>query len=92
MKVVIREKAYDDVERIFAYIAKGNPIAAKAVILWIFGAIEQLGLFPRMGRSGTVEGTRERVVSRLPYIIVYRLNEAREELVVIAIFHAAQER
>jgi addiction module RelE/StbE family toxin len=92
MRVVIREKAYDDLERIFAYIAKDNPTAAKAVIAWIFGAIEQLALFPRMGRVGSVAGTRERVVSRLPYIIVYMVDDARRELSVIAVFHAAQDR
>lgn len=45
-----------------------------------------------MGRIGRVEGTREWVVPRLPYIVVYMLREERDELVVIAVFHGAQDR
>jgi addiction module RelE/StbE family toxin len=92
MRVVIKENAYRDLASIFSYIAKNNQTAGRAVVAWIVGAIEQLEFFPRMGRSQSVPGTRERVVPRLPYIIVYQIDEDREELAVIAVFHAAQNR
>ena len=42
------------------------------------------------GRPGLIEGTRELVEA--PYIIVYRVDNEREEIVVLAIFHGAQNR
>lgn len=44
-----------------------------------------------MGRSGAEPGTREWVVPRLPYIVVYEAHEVRDEIIVIAVFHGAQD-
>ena len=98
MRVVIREAAFGDLERVFAWIAKDSPLAARSVIARIFDAIDRLAEFPGLGHAGTVEGTREWVVRGLPYIIVYALDHERgaelapELLTVIAVFHGAQER
>jgi len=43
-----------------------------------------------MGRPGLVEGTRE--LLEWPYIIVYRVDEVREEIVVVSVAHGAQDR
>jgi toxin ParE1/3/4 len=43
-----------------------------------------------MGRPGLVAGTRELVEP--PYVIVYEVHEEQDEMVVLAIFHGAQER
>lgn len=43
-----------------------------------------------MGRLGLVEGTRE--LLEYPYIIVYKVYEERDEIVVISIVHGAQDR
>lgn len=43
-----------------------------------------------MGRPGVVAGTRE-LVER-PYIIVYEIREAQDEMIVLGIFHGAQDR
>ena len=43
-----------------------------------------------MGRPGLVEGTRELVEP--PYIVVYAVQQDRDEIVVLAIFHGAQKR
>lgn len=45
-----------------------------------------------MARAGRVTGTREWVVPRLPYIVVYELYRDRDELVVTAVFHGARNR
>ena len=54
--------------------------------------IERLGRpgLAYLGRPGVVEGTRELVEA--PDIIVYELRDARDELVVLVTFHAAQSR
>lgn len=42
MNVIIREAAYDDLENIFAYIAKDNITAGRMVVARIVDAMERL--------------------------------------------------
>ena len=49
--------------------------------------IAVLYYFPRVGRVGSVPGTRELVVPDTPYIVIYRLTERVE---VLRIRHGAQ--
>ena len=41
-----------------------------------------------MGRPGLVEGTRELI--EYPYIVVYRADKERNEVVVLSIIHGAR--
>jgi plasmid stabilization system protein ParE len=43
-----------------------------------------------MGRPGLIEGTRE-LIER-PYIIVYKVDDQRQEIVIISIVHGARDR
>ena len=92
MKLVVRKAAQNDLDRIFAWIAKDNPRAAIETI----GRIqERIGLLrldslAEIGRPGLLPGTRELIESR--YIIVYRVHEERGEIVVLSIIHAARHR
>lgn len=54
----------------------------------IVETVSALAYYPKMGRPGRDESTRELVVSGTPYIAVYRL---RERVDVITIFHAARK-
>ena len=93
MKVVIRESAYDDLAKIVGWIAQDSPESGRSVATRILSAIEdRLVLFPKMGRAGRVEGTREWVVAGLPYVIVYQVDDARDAVVVLGVFHGAQNR
>ncbi len=90
MKLRFRQSALADVTALHDYIAKDNPRAAKRTVQRIHNSVDRLKQFPRMGREGPVYGTRELVVSGLPYIVVY---EVTTELVdVIAVFHASEGR
>ena len=51
-----------------------------------------MALFPRLGRSGSVPGTLEWITPGLPYIVVYQINAAQDRLIVLAVFHTAQDR
>jgi addiction module RelE/StbE family toxin len=92
MKVIIREAAYDDLDRISVWIAKDRPRSADSVIDRILESAERLGHFPYMGHVGRVPGTYEWVVPALPYIIVYTINTNDDELTLVAVFHGAQDR
>jgi toxin ParE1/3/4 len=68
------ESAFVDLHRIREYIRQFNPVAAQKTIACIEATATNLARFPEMGRSGEVPGTRELVISRLPYFLVYRLD------------------
>ena len=89
MKVVFKVRALRDLDEIHAYIARQDLAAARGVIGRIEAAAERLSEFPMSGRTGTLRGTRQVVVTGLPYIIIYRV---RDEVDVIAIVHAARRR
>ena len=92
MRVTFDLHASDDLDRIFAWIAKDNPRAASEMIARIEAKVMLLETpeLAQMGRPGLVEGTRELI--EWPYIIVYRLDEKRNEIVVVAVMHGAQDR
>jgi plasmid stabilization system protein ParE len=92
MTPILRDSAFTDLEGIAAWIARDRPIAAAHVVEFIFQNIERLARFPLMGHAGRVDGTLEWVVPNLPYIVVYTIDESHDELVVIGVFHGAQER
>jgi toxin ParE1/3/4 len=92
MKLVFDDQALADLEGIFDWIAKDNPAAARAVVDRLFSSTELLTSFPFMGHAGRDPGTLEWVVPRLPYIVVYEVDEAHGEVIVTAIFHGAQNR
>jgi toxin ParE1/3/4 len=92
MRVIIRAAAYDDLDRIYAWIAKDRPRSANSVIDRILESAERLGHFPYLGHVGRVPGTFEWVVPELPYILVYTINTIDDEVTVAAVFHGAQNR
>jgi toxin ParE1/3/4 len=92
MKLIIRQKADDDLDGILKWIERDNPRAAAEVIRRIR---EKIGLLltegvAHMGRPGRDEGTRELVDA--PYIIVYEVHEERGEIEVLAVVHVAREK
>ena len=92
MKVFVRPKP-TPLDAVFEWIAKDNPRAAVDTIRRIRAKLELLavtGSCGEIGRRGRDSGTRELVVG--PYIIVYEVNKSRDELVVLGIFHGAQNR
>ena len=92
MDVRFRARARADLRAIHSWIAKDSPETAARVVDRILRSVERLAQFPQMGRKGKVEGTREWPIPRLPYIVVYEIEEALNRLTVLAIFHSAQDR
>ena len=81
--------ALADREAIFDYIEADSPRAAVSVDERIQACVENLKRFPEMGRPGRIEGTRELVLSRTPYIAAYRI--AGDAVRVLRLLHGAQQ-
>jgi toxin ParE1/3/4 len=81
-------RAERDLDQVEAFIAQDNPQAAVEMVLTIITAVEQLDNFPGMGRPGRVAGTKELVVAGTPYIVPYRKQGERIE--ILRVYHAAR--
>jgi toxin ParE1/3/4 len=65
------QEAAADLERIADYLFEHTPEQAERLVRALYDAPATLLAFPNRGRLGKKEGTRELVVSPLPYIAVY---------------------
>jgi len=92
MRLVFGEEALDDLQGIFAWIAKDDVGTATNLLNRIFDRVERLAVpdLTRMGRLGRDPGTHELIEE--PYIIVYEVRERQGEVRVISVVHGARER
>jgi toxin ParE1/3/4 len=82
--------AAEDLEHIKDYLTEHHPEFAQSTVTELYETIRSLKTSPRRGRTGREEGTRELVLSRIPYIVAYRLEE--EAVEILHIYHGAQDR
>ena len=75
MRVRWTSPAARDLYNIIEHIQRDNPTAASKVAENISSGCDTLKRFPRRGRIGRIEGTRELVFPGLPYIVVYRIQD-----------------
>jgi toxin ParE1/3/4 len=80
--------AQADRESIFDYIEADSPQAAITVDDRIRKQIEELTKFPKIGRPGRIDGTRELIIQRTPYIAAYRI--AGKTIRILRVLHGAQ--
>jgi plasmid stabilization system protein ParE len=92
MKVSFEPAAREELDAVLSWIAKDNPRAAFELVERIEDKVMQLAIpeLTHMGRPGLVEGTRELI--EWPYLIVYKIEEDRDEVVVISVVHGARDR
>jgi toxin ParE1/3/4 len=81
--------AQADRDAIFDYIETDNPRAAAAVDKRISDRVKVLRRLPRSGRPGRIEGTRELVVARTPYIVAYRI--IGNTVLILRILHSSRQ-
>ena len=83
------EEAATDLEHITNYLFEHAPEQAAELVRGIYNAPAALLTFPHRGRAGRKEGTRELVLSSVPYIVVYQTTGA--VIYVVRILHGAQK-
>jgi toxin ParE1/3/4 len=89
LKIKITKLATRDLQEVKNYISQDKPSAAIGVIKRVFEAIDNLAIFPTIGRPGRVPHTRELVVSGTPLIIIYQVQH--DTLFVVRVIHGARK-
>ena len=94
MKVRVTDDATEDLRHIKAFISGRDATAAESVIDRIRQTLALLSTLPRLGHAGSVQGTYEISIPRVPFLVVYRVDvgDRHEELVILRVYHAAQDR
>jgi toxin ParE1/3/4 len=87
--IVWSPRAVGHLAHLRSYVARDDPNAATRIAGALLDAVERLAELPNLGRPGRVAGTRELVVPGTPYVIPYRVQGDR--LDVIAVLHGRQK-
>lgn len=81
--------AQRDFDSIVDFIAADNPLAAIEQGDEIERQVSSLREHRQLGRAGRVEGTRELVIVRTPYLAAYRIKHGRIQ--ILRILHGSQQ-
>lgn len=81
--------AQADRDAIFNHIEASNPRAAVTMDKRISDRLKLLCRLPRSGRPGRVEGTRELVISRTPYVVAYRIFD--DTVRILRLLHSSRQ-
>jgi toxin ParE1/3/4 len=80
--------AANDLENISDYLHHQNPQIAQQTVRRLYAEIRELSRFPSRGRPGREPGTREFILSGLPYVIIFRT--ADQVVEILRIYHGSQ--
>jgi len=89
MRLFWTPRARRDLRELVAYIAEDSVQTAEAVLQRILNSAAGLTDMPHAGRAGRISGTRERVVQRTPFILVYRVDP--EQVHVLRVLRGARK-
>ena len=89
MQLCWTQEAATDLEHIADYLFEHAPDRAEKLVRMVYDAPSTLLTFPQRGRPGRREGTRELVLSPMPYLLVYVVRD--EMIVIVRILHGAQQ-
>jgi toxin ParE1/3/4 len=89
MQVKWLRRALENLDDEAAYIARDSPRVAAEFVLHMRDSAAMLADHPNIGRPGRIAGTRELVVTRVSYILPYRVREGAVE--VLRVFHTARQ-
>jgi toxin ParE1/3/4 len=80
--------AANDLETISGYLHRQNPQIAQQTVRRLYAEIRELSRFPSRGRPGREPGTRELILSGLPYVIIFRTGDQVVE--ILRIYNGSQ--
>jgi toxin ParE1/3/4 len=83
-------KAADELEEIHAFLTINSPHAAHRVVNEIYQAIQSLSQMPHRGRPHLERNTRDLILSRIRYIVTYRV--VAETIHILYIRHGSRSK
>jgi toxin ParE1/3/4 len=89
-RVLFSELALADLEEIATYIGQDSPVAAARVINRIDEVCRKLGAMPGLGTVSERPPARKFVVPPWHYKIVYEVDESRQAVVILRVYHGAR--
>jgi len=89
LKIVWTNRAARNRSEQLLYIAEENPEAAVRLAFEIRDQVFLLSQYPEIGRSGKLKGSRELVIHRTPYVVIYRIRAGSIE--IFRLMHGAQQ-
>ena len=72
-------------------MAMDSPRAAIAQIDLVLHQVEALLVDPELGRRGRVQGTRELVIARTSFVVIYRVRPNLQRTEILRLLHGAQQ-
>ena len=90
MRIVFTQTATATIRHSIADLYANSPEAAKNLTIRIDATIGILRRYPELGRQGAEPGTRELVISKTRYILIYRLHPKHIE--VLYVRHTSRKR
>lgn len=91
MQLVWMPRARRQRHEAIEYIAQDNPGAALQQLDRIEEQTDTLMDHPELGRPGRKKGTRELVISRTPFIVVYRVKPKAHRIELLVLLHGSQQ-
>ena len=89
MRVKWLRQALLDLDEIATYINADSPAIAAKVDVNIITAVSLLREQQGIGRAGRVPGTKELLVTGLPYIVPYRVKD--ETVQILRVYHTSRK-
>jgi toxin ParE1/3/4 len=89
MRLTYRQRALGDLDDIFQYLQKRNPVGARNVLRAINGAIRAIAELPEASERTSNPHIRVRLVAEYRYKIFYRIVDA-DTIRIIHIRHASR--
>jgi toxin ParE1/3/4 len=89
MKVIVSDRAEDDLFALFAYLQEQSPAAAEAIAAEIDRRFQTIGRFPLSGSSRDRLGPDIRVMLASPYAIFYAVR--RDHVTILRILHGSRD-
>ncbi|SRR5713101_4752519 len=92
MKLRFTPRAIENISAIAHYIRERNPAASQRVRTAIYESLQDLIVFPHVGRLQQTEGVRKFVTRKYAYLVYYTVDEAADEIIILSVKHPAQRR
>lgn len=90
MKILWRDQSRRDVTEAVRFWSARDRATALRTSQTIRQQVVLLKAHPELGRPGRVVDTRELVVPKTPYVVIYTVDSPRNLLIILRVLHSAR--